>query len=120
MGISGGNFAFVFIYIIFINAFLEEFFFRGFVFFTLNSEGNKTYAWLYSSAIFAVYHVAILDGMLSSLFFSLIIFALFVAGLIFNFLAKHSCSIFGSLIVHIGANIAINTIGVYCFLMHNS
>ncbi|MDR1564598.1 MAG: CPBP family intramembrane metalloprotease [Oscillospiraceae bacterium] len=115
MGISGKNFAFVFIYIIFINAFLEEFFFRGFVFSTLRDKGNKAYAWLYSSALFALYHVSILDGMLSPLFFALIIFALFVAGLIFNFLAQHSGNIFGSLIVHIGANIAINTIGVYYF-----
>jgi len=107
-GIVKGNFPLVFIYVVLINAALEEIFFRGFVFMTLYRANYKPYAHVYSSLLFAFYHVSILNGALSPAMFVFCIFGLVVAGLIFNVLATKCKSIGGSLIVHVSANLAIN------------
>ncbi len=107
-GIVKSNFLLVFIYVVLINAALEELFFRGFVFTTLYKSNFKRYAHVYSSLLFAFYHVSILNGALSPVMFVLCIFGLIIAGLIFNALTVKCKSIMGSLIVHISANLAIN------------
>ncbi|MCL2020405.1 MAG: CPBP family intramembrane metalloprotease [Oscillospiraceae bacterium] len=112
-GINSGNFPLVFIYIVLINALLEEIFFRGFVFMTLYRAGYKHCAYVYSSLLFAFYHVAILRGALTPWIFIFCIFGLAVAGLIFNELTVRCKNITGSLIVHISANLSLNLIVVY-------
>ena len=111
-GITAGNFPLVFIYIVFINAALEEIFFRGFAFMTLYRMNCKIYAHLYSSFLFAFYHVAVLNNAVTPGIFILCITGLVVGGLIFNNLAARCKSIIGSLVVHIGANLALNLIVV--------
>ena len=112
-GITGKNYPFVFIYIIFINAALEELFFRGFVFLTLYRAERKLYAHIYSSVLFAVYHVSILNNWVQPGIFALFMAGLVAAGLIFNYLAGKCKSIAGSLVVHVSANLVINLICVY-------
>ena len=112
-GITADNFVFVFIYIVFINAALEEIFFRGFVFMTLYRMNLKRYAHIYSSFLFAFYHVAVLNNALVPGIFIFCIAGLAVAGLIFNIMAAKCKSITGSLIVHISANLALNLIVVF-------
>jgi len=113
-GITPSNAFFVFLYIVVINAALEQFFFRGFVFLTLHRMNFKSYAHIYSSVLFAVYHVAILYHAISPGMLALCIAGLVVAGLIFNILAVRFKSIGGSLIVHISANMALNLmIGIH-------
>jgi len=117
-GITGKNYPFVFIYIIFINAALEELFFRGFVFLTLHRMNYRRYAHIYSSVLFAAYHVSVLNNWVSPGVFALCIAGLVVAGLIFNRIAEKCESVIGSLAVHVGANLAINLIGVYYLYYH--
>ncbi|MCL2632980.1 MAG: CPBP family intramembrane metalloprotease [Oscillospiraceae bacterium] len=117
-GITAENFPFVFVYIIFINAALEEIFFRGFVFLTIYQSGYRKFAYVYSSLLFSVYHVFIMDDWFSPAMFILLLAGLVAAGLIFNELTKRCKSVFGSLIVHVSANLAINLIGVYYFYLH--
>ena len=107
-GITRGNTVFVFIYIIVINAALEQLFFRGFVFMGLYRMGVKRYAFAYSAVLFSVYHIPILFGAISFGFLILCTVGLIAAGLIFNVLTVKFESILGSLIVHISANLALN------------
>jgi len=117
-GITGHNFPLVFVYIVLINAALEELFFRGFVFMTLYRMNYKRYAYVYSCLLFALYHVFILNNAVSPGIFIFCIAGLAVAGLFFNYLAVKCKSILGSLIVHISANLALNLIvsAYYLFL----
>ncbi|MDR0249126.1 MAG: CPBP family intramembrane metalloprotease [Oscillospiraceae bacterium] len=109
-GITEGNFIFVFLYIILINAALEEIFFRGFVFMTLCREGVKRFAHAYSCLLFALYHAAILDNAVSPPLFALCMAGLAAAGLFFNILTAKCGGITASLIVHVAANAALNLI----------
>ena len=112
-GITRNNFHFVFIYIVLINASLEQLFFRGFVFMTLYRMEFKGYAHVYSSLLFSLYHVPIIWGGVSVGIMLLSVFGLVVAGLIFNFLAVKCKNLAGSIIVHVSANFALNTIVLY-------
>jgi len=119
-GVTSSNFIFVFIYIVIINAALEEIFFRGFIFKTLYDSSNsslKKYAHIYSSLIFSLYHIPMLNGAMSFGIFVFLLFGLFVAGLIFNAIVVKCENIIGAIIVHISANIALNLIVVYYFLV---
>ena len=108
------NAIFVFLYIVVINAALEQFFFRGFVFLFLHRKGFKRYAHGYSAVLFAVYHIPILFHAVSLEILILCTVGLTAAGLIFNALTLKCRGIGGSLIVHISANLALNLmIGIH-------
>jgi len=112
-GIGGNNFMFVFIYIVVINATLEEVFFRGFIFRTIYNMNYKRYAHIYSSLVFSLYHIPMLVGGVSPGILIFLLFGLVVAGLIFNYIVIKCENIIGAIIVHIAANMAINLIVVY-------
>jgi len=113
-GITPSNAFFVGLYIVFINAAVEELFFRGFVFMSLYKSGFKKYAHIYSSLLFAIYHLTILNAAMAPLVFILCMIGLVIAGIIFNALVVRCKSLGGSLIVHISANLALNLmIAVY-------
>ena len=112
--ITRRNAFFVFIYIVLINAGLEQLFFRGFVFLSLYRMGFKVFAHVFSAALFSVYHIPILFHAVSPGILALCTLGLVAAGLIFNWLALWCKSLSGSLIVHVSANLALNLmIGVY-------
>jgi len=112
-GITGSNIHFAVIYIVLINAALEQVFFRGFVFMTLYRMDFKGYAHVYSSLLFALYHVPIIWGGVSAGIMLLSVLGLVAAGLIFNYLAVKCRNLVGSIIVHVSANLALNTIALY-------
>lgn len=111
LGINGGNFIFVALYISFINSLLEEFFFRGFAFLALMKSEGKKLAYGFSALAFALYHVAIMNGWFSPLLMVLLIASLLFAGFLFNYIDEKEGSILPSWMVHISANFAINIIG---------
>ena len=114
VGINSRNAIFVVMYIVLLNAALEQFFFRGFVFMSLYAMNVKGIAHIYSSVLFAVYHVPVLYDALEWGMLALATLGLVVAGLIFNSLTIKCKSITGPLIVHISANLALNLmIGIY-------
>lgn len=115
IGVNAGNFVFVALYISIANSLLEEFFFRGFAFFTLKELVGRRFAYLFSAGAFAVYHMAIMTSWFSVELFLLLIAALFVAGLLFNWLNERNGNIYASWMVHMFANLAINTIGFMLF-----
>ena len=115
VGVTGGNFLFVAIYISLANSLLEEFFFRGFLFLGLLDGIPRAFAHSFSAALFALYHIAMMLGWGSPALILLILAALFVGGLIFNRLNEASRCIWPSWLVHLCANLAINTIGFILF-----
>ena len=110
-GVTKSNFLYVSLYISFVNSFLEEFFFRGFVFTNLKQLSNDTLAYLFSAGAFSIYHVAMMIGWFSVPLFLLVMFGLVAGGLIFNWLNQKLDTIYCSWLTHMFTNFAINTIG---------
>lgn len=110
-GVNRDNFLFVSLYISFINSLLEEFFFRGFLFANLKASSTRRFAYIFSSLMFALYHVAMMIGWFHPAVTLLLIAGLMVGGMIFNSLNEKQENICTSWLVHMFANFAINTIG---------
>lgn len=115
MGITADNFIYVSLYISLMNSFLEEFFFRGYGFMTLKKYTTRKTAYIFSSAMFAVYHVGMLVGMFNIGALALLLFGLILGGCIFNYLNEANDNIYPSWFVHMFANFAINTVGFILF-----
>lgn len=109
-GVSKDNFLYVSLYISFANSFLEEFFFRGFVFTNLKRLSGKITAYVFSAIIFSLYHVSMMVGWFSPLLFLLVLVGLTAGGILFNWLNEKLDTIYGSWLTHMFANFAINTI----------
>ncbi len=114
-GVKKENFVPVAIYISFVNSLLEEFFFRGFVFFTLKKLASKRFAYGVSALVFSLYHIAIMSSWFNIFLFALLLLSLFVAGLMFSWLNERRETIYTSWFVHMFANFATNTIGFILF-----
>lgn len=108
-GVNKSNFIYVSVYISLVNSMMEEFFFRGFIF---KNIYNKKFAYIFSSCIFAAYHVAMMVGWFNIPIFLLVMVGLVIGGMMFNFLNEKFNTVYVSWIVHMFANFAINTIGV--------
>lgn len=117
LGVNRENFIVVALYISFMNSLLEEFFFRGYLFLGLLQRTGRLMAYSISAFLFAAYHVAIIGSWFSPLIFMLAMAGLFVGGLIFNYLNERNKNIINSWVVHLMANLAINTVGLIMFGM---
>ncbi len=115
--ITPANFIFVGLYITFGNSFLEEYFFRGFIFLNLYKLGSKKLAYIFSSALFALYHIVIFKTWFNIWLIGLALVGLFTIGIIFNWLDTKSDNFINSWIVHIFADIAIVLIGLRMFMI---
>lgn len=115
MGITAKNFIFVSLYISLMNSFLEEFFFRGFGFITLKKYTTRKVAYVFSSTLFAIYHVGMLVGMFEFWALLLLLLGLIIGGCIFNYLNELNDNVYPSWFVHMFANFAINTVGFILF-----
>ena len=114
-GVTRDNFIYVALYISFVNSFCEELMFRGFAFGALGKVLPRPAVYLFSALTFAVYHVAIMSGWFSPLIFVLMILGLAVGGIIFNRIDDGADSIYPSWIIHLFANLGINTVGLILF-----
>lgn len=114
-GITAQNFVYVAIYISFMNSLLEEFFFRGFAFLILKQETSRKFAYIFSSVMFAIYHVGMTSGWFNVFIYALAMVGLFVGACIFDFLNEKCENIYPSWMVHMCANFAINTVGFILF-----
>ena len=110
-GVTKENFLYVSLYISFANSFLEEFFFRGFVFTNLKRLSGRKLAYWFSASAFSLYHVAMMIGWFSPALFLLVMAGLLAGGLIFNWLNERLDTIYCSWLTHMFANFAINTVG---------
>ena len=114
-GVTRDNFIFVAVYISFINSFCEELMFRGFAFGGLRGVVSGRMAYAFSSVTFAAYHIAIMSGWFSPVIFALMMVGLFAGGMIFDFIDDGAESVYPSWVIHIFANLGINTVGLLLF-----
>ena len=114
-GVNKSNFIFTAIYISFVNSLLEEFFFRGFAFLNLKRVSQRKTAYIFSSVLFALYHIAMMIGWFGIPVLLITVVGLFIGGCIFNFLDEKYGNIYLSWLVHMFANFATNTIGFILF-----
>lgn len=112
-GVTKENFLYVNTYIALCNSFLEEFFFRCFVFLGLAKRTGTAFAYLVSALAFALYHAGMLISMVALPLFLLALIALVGCGLLFNFLSHRRKRIWASWLLHMGANFAINLVGMH-------
>jgi len=115
--ITPANFIYVGFYVTFGNSFLEEFFFRGFIFLNLFNQGSKKFAYIYSSVLFGAYHIAIFKTWFSPLLIGLALLGLISVGVIFDWLDTKTGNFINSWLVHIFADSAIILIGMRMFNM---
>lgn len=114
-GVSRESFPLVALYIPLVNALLEEFFFRGFAFLLLRRVTSPRFAAVFSAVVFALYHVSILQGWFSPALYALAMAGLAAGGLLFEWLDSRSDALLPSYLVHMAANLAINTVGLILF-----
>ncbi|HNZ82137.1 MAG TPA: type II CAAX endopeptidase family protein [Sedimentibacter sp.] len=115
LNVNKENFIFVALYISFVNSMLEEMFFRGFGFLTLGKHSSYKYSILTSALAFSIYHVSILANWFHIVIYIVFILGLFFTGLFFNWMNLKNNNLYNSWIVHVSANLSINTIG---FIMY--
>ncbi len=114
-GVNQSNFVWVAIYISFVNSLLEEFFFRGFSFITLKKYTSRKFAYIFSSLLFALYHIAMMIGWFGIPVIIISLLGLFAGGMIFNRFDEKNENIYLSWLIHMFANFATNTIGFILF-----
>ena len=102
---------FVAIYLSFGNSILEEFMFRLISFIKLKEYCSRNFAYIFSSIMFSIYHIAMISiGFpLPLTFLSLI--GLFILGILFNWLDEKDNNIYNSWFVHMFCDFLIMTIG---------
>jgi membrane protease YdiL (CAAX protease family) len=113
--VTPANFIAVGLYITLGNSFIEEFFFRGFVFLNLYRTEHKVLAYLFSSLLFALYHIMIFRNWFTLPLFGLAVLGLTVVGLLFNWMDTKSNNFVNSWIAHMLADTAIILIGLKMF-----
>ncbi len=115
LGVTANNFFIVGAYVIIVNSFLEEFFFRGVLFLHLSQHANRWFAYLFSAGLFAAYHITIIGGWFNPILMSLAFLSLFTIGLVFNYLNEKNGHILNSWIAHALADAAIIAVGAKVF-----
>ena len=108
--VSKNSFIWVALYISFCNSLLEEFLFRFVAFIKLSEHTAKAAAYIFSSCMFALYHVAMIGGSFPIPLFLLALVGLAIGGGIFNYVDDKSRNIYNSWIIHMFADFAIMTI----------
>jgi membrane protease YdiL (CAAX protease family) len=109
------NYLLIGAYVVLVNSFLEEVFFRGFLFARLYQRGYGIQAYLFSSILFALYHVSIFRTWFSGPLMALALTGLTLGGLIFCWLNRKTLKIHLSWTAHIFADLAIIWIGYTLF-----
>jgi len=107
-GLTRQNCFFVFGYIIIVNSFLEEAFFRGFF---PQLFKNKWVGAVISALLFSAYHIGIIGTWFNVLVFLVCIIGLALVGLFLQWLSNKYETIVADWMVHASANVAINVIG---------
>lgn len=108
--VDGNSFIGVALYISFGNSFLEEFLFRLVSFIKLFECTDRKIAYIFSSVIFAVYHIAMIGSSFPLPLLLLALIGLTIGGCIFDYVDEKNENIYNSWIIHMFADFAIMTI----------
>lgn len=113
VGITAIDFLYISIYLTLFNSIVEEFFFRGFLFF--ENFGSRKLKYIFSAGLFSIYHIGIFIMWFKWYIFLLALFGLFLGGIIFALLNEKNKTIINGWIVHIFADLAIIFVGYKMF-----
>lgn len=102
-GVTSNTFIFIFLYIMFWNSLIEEYFFRWIIF-NLFQKSHNFFAYLISSLMFALYHFAIFWAWFQWIILILAVFGLFIWWLFFAWLYEKTKWIWAAWIFHICAD----------------
>ncbi len=108
--VSQSSFIWVALYISFCNSLLEEFLFRFVAFIKLSEYATKKVSYIFSSIMFALYHIGMIGGSFPLPLLLLALVGLAAGGLIFDFVDDKNRNIYNSWIIHMFADFAIMTI----------
>ena len=108
--VGSGSFIWIALYISFGNSFLEEFLFRFLSFIKLSEYMKKGMTYIFSSVMFAVYHIAMIGTSFPLPLLILALIGLAIGGCIFDYVDEKSKNIYNSWIIHMFADFAIMTI----------
>ena len=108
--VDGGSFIWVALYISFGNSFLEEFLFRQTAFIGLSELASKKTAYIFSSLMFALYHVAMIGQSFPPQLLLAALAGLAVGGFVFDWVDEKSGNFLGSWFIHMFADFALMTI----------
>lgn len=108
--VQSGQFLWVALYISFCNSFLEEFLFRFFSFLKLSQYMTKNAAYIFSSVLFAVYHIGMIGASFPLPLLILSLIGLTAGGWIFDYVDEKDGNIYHSWFIHMFADFAIMTI----------
>lgn len=97
------------------NSFVEEYFFRGFIFLNLKRQDKIQKGKIFSAGLFAIYHVSIIQTWFSFWMIIFILGGLFVGGMIFNQMDHEKDHILNSWLVHIFADVSVMFIAAQMF-----
>lgn len=111
-GINNSNFWIVCFHVSLVNSLVEEFFFRGYAFLLLKKSVKTVYAYLFSSLMFALYHITIIYKWFSFPIFIFSILSIMLLGFVLNYLDEKNGNIYNSWMSHMFVNFGINTIGL--------
>ena len=112
--INETTFLLVFLYIMFGNSLLEEYFFRGIVFRQMLPV-SKIVAYILSALMFSLYHMTIFQTWFMGWILILALFGLFMGGIFFAWLYEKTGGIWSAWIFHIFADCIILIIGYTVF-----
>lgn len=110
-GMNKKNIIFVYSYIAIVNSFIEELMFRGIGYIELKKHIPEKYACSISAMLFALYHIAIVNGAVNIWLTILSVIALYIAGVVLNKMDKKTDTIIPSYMVHSLSNWILNIIG---------
>jgi len=110
IGVNKLTYPFVALTIAIVNPFMEEYFWRGFVFRVFAKYTNIWFAYA-TGVLFALHHMLIVGGWFNWWQFLLVTSFLAVVGVLFNYSYHKTGSIYASWIVHMVADIVIVVIG---------
>lgn len=100
------------LYIVVINAFLEEWYFRGFAFLRLRQHLPKNQALILSAILFSAYHLALMAGLFPLPLYLIFVIGLAGVGAMFNKIDDRFNALWPSFVIHASANLAMNLIAM--------
>ena len=103
-------------YLSFVNSLVEEFFFRGYIFYTLEKRSYKL-AIIVSSLLWSIYHVIIFITLFDIWTVLFTIVGLFIIGVLLAYINKFGKSFINSWIVHIFADIGCVVVLLYMYTL---
>ena len=108
--VNSSDFLLIAIYISLCNSFIEEFLFRLIAFINLSKYVNKRIAYIFSSVIFALYHIGMIGKSFPLPLLIISLFGLAIGGFIFDYVDDKNKNIYNSWFIHMFADIAIMVI----------